>query len=98
MECPVDLKILRATIGDLAGWAATQPEYEAMLIRTTTDPITLRDVPDPASHPHLFEGDERDGLLIHFESEENKRMYEDIEIEDHQVLVGDSSEDYVAEG
>lgn len=69
-----------------------------MLIRTTTDPITLRDVPDPESHPYMFDGDEEDGLLIYFESEDSKQEYEDIELEDYKIFMGDASEDYIAEG
>lgn len=69
-----------------------------MLIRTTTDPITLRDVEDPERHPCVFEGDGENGLEIYFESEETRRMYLDMELEDKKVLQGNDSEDYVAEG
>ncbi|MEA3276676.1 MAG: hypothetical protein U9Q81_15555 [Pseudomonadota bacterium] len=69
-----------------------------MVIRTTTDPITLHDVPNPEEHPYLFEGDKENGLLIYFESEETRRMYQEMEMEDRKVVQGDSTEDYVAEG
>lgn len=69
-----------------------------MLIRTTTDPITLRDVKDPESHPCVFEGDGENGIEIYFESEESRRIYLDMELEDKKVLQGNDSEDYVAEG
>jgi hypothetical protein len=69
-----------------------------MHIRSTTDPITLRDVPDPEHHPCVYEGDGQDGLEIYFENEENKQAYLGMEIPDRKVLVGDDSEDYVAEG
>ena len=69
-----------------------------MNIRTTTDPITLRDVPDPEQHPCLYEGDGDNGVEIYFESEETKRIYLDMRLQDHKVLRGDDSEDYVAEG
>jgi hypothetical protein len=97
-ECPVHGNIFRATIADPAGRALTQHEDEPMLIRTTTDPITLRDVPNPESHPHLLDGNGQDGLLIYFESEDTRHAYEDIELEDYKIFMGDASEDYVAEG
>ena len=43
-----------------------------MNIRTTTDPITLRDVPDPESHPCMYEGDGDNGIEIFFESEQSR--------------------------
>jgi len=69
-----------------------------MHIRTTTDPISLRDVPDPENHPCLYEGDGDNGLEIYFENEENKEIYMEMELEDRKILTGNDSEDYVAEG
>ncbi len=69
-----------------------------MNIRTTTDPITLRDVSNPQEHPCLYEGDGDHGVEIYFESEETKRIYLAMEMEDHKVLQGNDTEDYVAEG
>jgi hypothetical protein len=69
-----------------------------MIIRTTTDPITLQDVSNPEQHPCLYEGDGENGLEIYFESENTKQMYLDMEMEDIKVLAGNDSEDYVAEG
>ena len=69
-----------------------------MHIRTTMDPISLRDVDDPENHPCLYEGDGTNGLEIYFENEENKKMYMEMELEDSKVLVGDDSDDYIAEG
>ncbi|MEJ2454032.1 MAG: hypothetical protein P8103_07740 [Candidatus Thiodiazotropha sp.] len=69
-----------------------------MNIRTTTDPITLRDVSDPECHPCLYEGDGENGIEIYFESEETKRIYLDMELEDRKILIGNDSDDYVAEG
>lgn len=69
-----------------------------MHIRTTTDPISLNDVPNPEQHPHVFEGDAENGLEIYFENEENKQIYLDMELEDRKILPSDDSEDYVAEG
>lgn len=69
-----------------------------MVIRTTTDPISLHDVPNPEQHPYIFEGDTENGLLIYFENKENRQAYLDIEMADRKVLQSDSSEDYIAEG
>jgi len=69
-----------------------------MLIRTTTDPMTLRDVPDPAHHPHVFEGDQTNGLDIAFESEETRQAYLDLRPFDPKVVRGTDTDDYEAEG
>ena len=69
-----------------------------MIIRTTTDPISLHDVPNPEQHPCLFEGDGDNGIEIYFENEENRQTYLAMELEDKKVLQGDDSEDYVAAG
>jgi len=69
-----------------------------MNIRTTTDPITLREVIDPESHPCLYEGDGDNGVEIYFENEETKRLYLDMELEGNKILRGNDSDDYVAEG
>lgn len=69
-----------------------------MNIRTTTDPISLREVPDPEQHPCLYEGDGDNGIEIYFESEENKRIYLDMELEERKVIAGNDTDDYIAEG
>lgn len=69
-----------------------------MNIRVTTDPISMRDVPDPESHPCLYDGDGDNGLEIYFENEANRQEYMDIKMDSDIVLQGDDSEDYVAEG
>lgn len=69
-----------------------------MIIRTTTDPISLRDVHDPEHHPCVYDGDGENGIAIYFESEENKRIYLDMELEDRKIVSGNDTEDYVAEG
>jgi hypothetical protein len=69
-----------------------------MHIRSTTDPITLREVPDPDNHPCVYDGDGDNGLEIYFENEQNRRAYLDMELEDIKILMGDDSEDYVAHG
>ena len=67
-----------------------------MHIRTTLDPISLNDVPDPEHHRCLYEGDGENGLDIYFENEVNKRIYMELELEDKQVQKGNDSADYVA--
>jgi hypothetical protein len=69
-----------------------------MIIRTTTDPISLREVPDPEQHPCVYEGDGDNGLEIYFENETNRQMYLNMKIDGNIVLKGDDSEDYIAEG
>lgn len=69
-----------------------------MIIRTTTDPISARDVPNPEEHPCVYEGDGENGLEIFFENEQNRQAYLQMKLEDKKVLMGSDSEDYVAEG
>ncbi|MEN8179149.1 MAG: hypothetical protein ABFS39_11105 [Pseudomonadota bacterium] len=70
-----------------------------MLIRTTTDPVTLKDVPNPGQHPYILDGDWQSGLLIHFENEQTRKIFQALDEDDHKlVLKGDSSDDYIAEG
>jgi len=69
-----------------------------MIIRTTTDPISNQDVPDPEDHPCVYDGDGDNGLEIYFESEENRQAYLNMKVDSQIVLQGDDSEDYVAEG
>lgn len=73
-----------------------------MHIRTTLDPISLNDVLDPDNHPCLYEGDGDNGLEIYFENEANKKAYMDMdmdmELEDKKILIGNDTDDYIAEG
>ena len=69
-----------------------------MNIRTTTDPIRLREVPDPESHPCVYDGDGDHGLGIYFENEANRQQYLNMGLEGNIVLNGDDSDDYVAQG
>lgn len=69
-----------------------------MIIRTTTDPISQHDVPNPEQHPCVFEGDGDNGIEIYFENEENRQTYLAMGLEEKKVLKGSSAEDYVAEG
>jgi len=70
----------------------------AMYIRTTRDPISLRDVSNPERHPYLYECDGTNGVEIYFETEANRQLYLDMELEDSKVVSGNDTEDYVAEG
>ncbi len=48
----------------------------------STDPISMQDVPQPLdAHPFVVEGDGDSALKIYFESEDNKQIYLDIEVE-----------------
>ncbi|MET0009511.1 MAG: hypothetical protein ABW124_20670 [Candidatus Thiodiazotropha sp. 6PLUC9] len=69
-----------------------------MNIRTTMDPVTLHEVNNPEQHPCLYEGDGENGVEIYFESEETKKIYMDMELEDHKIVCGNDTDDYVAEG
>jgi hypothetical protein len=69
-----------------------------VLVRTTTDPVSLRDVPDPENHPCVYDGDGDNGLEIFFENDENRRIYLETRIDSQIVLQGNESDDYVAEG
>ena len=71
-----------------------------MHIRSTLDPISLHEVPDPEHHPCLYEGDGVNGVEVYFENEENKQIYMDMdkELGHKKVLASDDSDDYVAEG
>jgi hypothetical protein len=69
-----------------------------MIIRTTTDPISLHDVPNPEQHPCIFEGDGDNGIEIFFENEANRQAYLAMSLEERKVLKGSSADDYVAEG
>ncbi len=69
-----------------------------MLIRTATDPISLRDVPDPENHPCVYDGDGDNGLEIYFENDENRRTYLETRVDSQIVLQGNDRDDYVAEG
>jgi hypothetical protein len=69
-----------------------------MYIRTTTDPITLKEVTSLRDHPALFEGDQENGLEIHFESEATRREYIELKPHDPKILRGNESDEYVAKG
>lgn len=69
-----------------------------MHIRSTLDPISLRDVPNPEEHPCLYEGDGDNGVEIYFENEDHLQQYIDMKLEDKKILMGNDSDDYVAEG
>ena len=48
---------------------------------STTDPITMTDIPDPQNHPFVVEGQGDSALKIYFESEDTKQAYLDIAVE-----------------
>jgi len=88
---------LTVALGYLS-WLVNQTGEHIMHIRTTTDPVSLRDVPDPENHPCLYDGDGDNGLEIYFENEANKEIYMKMELEDRKILTGNDTEDYIAEG
>ena len=69
-----------------------------MVIRTTTDPISGREVNDPKRHPCFSEYNGDNGLVVYFENEENLQAYLDMELKGNIVLQGDDSDDYIANG
>jgi hypothetical protein len=48
---------------------------------STRDPITRRDIEDPAGSPFLIEVDEGNELIIYFGSEESRSAYRDLPVE-----------------
>lgn len=69
-----------------------------MHIRTTLDPVSLHEVPNPENHTCLYKGDGDNGLEIYFENEESKMIYMELKLEDKKVLVDNDTDDYIAEG
>jgi hypothetical protein len=69
-----------------------------MNIRTTMDPITLREVSELETHPCLYEGDGDNGVEIYFENEVTKKFYMDMELEDRKIVCGNDTDDYIPEG
>jgi len=69
-----------------------------MIIRTTTDPITLHDVADPEHHPCVHMGDGENGIDVYFENEGNRQEFLGMEVEKRKVLEGNATDDYIAEG
>ena len=69
-----------------------------MNIRTTTDPITGREVTDLETAPRVYEGDGENGIEIYFENDEDRRIYLALGQDHNIALEGNDSEDYIAEG
>lgn len=69
-----------------------------MHIKTTTDPISLREVNNPADHPCLYEGDGTNGLEISFESMEHLREYQAIEVGGKKVICGNDADTNIDNG
>jgi len=42
---------------------------------STTDPITMNDVPDPTHHPFVIEGEGDNALKIYFEKRQNRSIW-----------------------
>lgn len=45
------------------------------MIISTTDPVTLHEIPNPDQHPYVIEGYGVNALKIYFESEESRSIY-----------------------
>ena len=71
-----------------------------MHIKVTTDPMTLREVTHPETHPCHYEGDGVNGLEIYFENDDNMQSFlKWQQDDDHKItLTGSDSGDYIAEG
>ena len=69
---------------------------------STTDPISLCDIPDIAGKPYVVEGDADHNLVVYFESEEHKRQYLAIPIEhpcsELSINLDNPTDDMVDEG
>jgi hypothetical protein len=48
---------------------------------STTDPITLRDIPDPYGLPYIVESDADGDVTIYFESQQTRQMYMNMQVE-----------------
>jgi hypothetical protein len=48
---------------------------------STTDPISMNDVPNPGDHPFVIEGSGDSALKIYFENEDNRQAYLEIAVE-----------------
>ena len=46
----------------------------------------------------VYEGDGENGIEIYFETEQTRQDYVDLKPHDPKIIVGNDSEDYVAEG
>ena len=64
-----------------------------MHMRITLDPISLQEVPIPEYYPCLSAGNAEKGLEIHFDNEENRETYMQMEYEDRKVLIGNDTND-----
>ena len=71
-----------------------------MHIKVTTDPMTMNEVNNPESRPCYYQGDGINGLEIYFENDDNMQSFLEWEQEDdHKItLMGNDSDDYIAEG
>ena len=60
-----------------------------MITRTTTDPISLKEVIDPENHPCVYEGDGDNGIEIYFENEAHRQEYLQLKNDGNIVLGND---------
>lgn len=67
----------------------------------TTDPISGNDIEDLTGKPYVVEAGREADLVIYFETEENKRKYQDIPVEhpiDHHVNLDNPTDIMVDNG
>ena len=67
----------------------------------TRDPITGRDVQDLSNKPYVVTGNQKNDLIIYFESEETKQQYLAIAIErpiEHRINLDNPTDHMVPEG
>jgi hypothetical protein len=62
------------------------------------DPISLHEVTNLDTAPCLYEGDGENGIEIYFENEADREIYRTLGQDHKIVLVGNDSNDYIAEG
>ena len=62
------------------------------MIITTTDPITGENILNPEFKPYVVEGEGHLAIKIYFESEETRRAYLDIAVEDphHRFVLNEA--------
>jgi hypothetical protein len=65
---------------------------------STRDPITGRDIEDLAVSPYLVEVDERNELIIYFESEESRSAYLNLPVQRHGADFKVSLDNSIDEG
>jgi len=68
----------------------------------TTDPITLKDIPDPAGMLYIVEGPPDNNVVVYFESETSRQQYLDIQVEhpatEHKLNLDNPTDEFIDEG